>query len=94
MRCARSRRSALPIATSCATTFLLTLAKTQDEKRALGDCFDLFFSRPEPAQEKKQDDTSDECESTAPMRNSECRRIPSRRSDADSSDAGGGDHSS
>jgi uncharacterized protein with von Willebrand factor type A (vWA) domain len=29
-------------------TFLLTLAKTQDEKRALGDCFDLFFSQPEP----------------------------------------------
>jgi uncharacterized protein len=29
-------------------TFLLTLAKTQDEKRALGDCFDLFFSPPEP----------------------------------------------
>src|ERR1700704_4998695 len=24
-------------------TFLLTLAKTQDEKKALGDCFDLFF---------------------------------------------------
>ena len=29
-------------------TFLVTLAKTQDEKRALGDCFDLFFSQPEP----------------------------------------------
>jgi uncharacterized protein len=28
---------------------LLTLAKTQDEKRALGDCFDLFFAAPEPA---------------------------------------------
>ena len=27
-------------------TFLLTLAKTQDEKQALGDCFDLFFSQP------------------------------------------------
>ena len=32
-------------------TFLLTLAKTQDEKRALGNCFDLFFSQPEPAQD-------------------------------------------
>ena len=31
-------------------TFLLTLAKTQDEKKALGDCFDLFFDQPEPAQ--------------------------------------------
>jgi uncharacterized protein len=28
--------------------FLLTLAKTEDEKRALGDCFDLFFAPPEP----------------------------------------------
>jgi uncharacterized protein len=32
-------------------TFLLTLAKTQDEKKALGDCFDLFFSQPERSQE-------------------------------------------
>ena len=31
-------------------TFLLTLAKTQDEKRALGDCFDLFFAAPAPSQ--------------------------------------------
>jgi len=30
-------------------TFLLTLAKTQDEKKALGDCFDLFFSHPAPS---------------------------------------------
>src|ERR1041384_8043 len=29
-------------------TFLLTLAKTQDEKKALGDCFDLFFDQPAP----------------------------------------------
>ena len=31
-------------------TFLLTLAKSQDEKKALGDCFDLFFDQPEPEQ--------------------------------------------
>ena len=31
-------------------TFLLTLAKTQDEKKALGECFDLFFDQPEPPQ--------------------------------------------
>jgi uncharacterized protein with von Willebrand factor type A (vWA) domain len=31
-------------------TFLLTLAKTQDEKRALGDCFDLFFAAPASSQ--------------------------------------------
>ena len=28
-------------------TFLLTLAKSEDEKKALGDCFDLFFAQPE-----------------------------------------------
>src|SRR5437879_9926272 len=40
-------------------TFLLTLAKTQDEKRALGDCFDLFFSQPEPPP-APENDNSDE----------------------------------
>jgi len=29
---------------------LLTLAKSEDEKKALGACFDLFFSQPEPSQ--------------------------------------------
>src|SRR5471030_3381168 len=29
-------------------TLLLTLAKSQEEKQALGECFDLFFSQPEP----------------------------------------------
>jgi uncharacterized protein with von Willebrand factor type A (vWA) domain len=29
-------------------TLLLTLAKSEDEKKALGACFDLFFSQPEP----------------------------------------------
>ena len=28
-------------------TFLLTLAKSTDDKRALGECFDLFFKQPE-----------------------------------------------
>ena len=28
-------------------TLLLTLAKSQDEKQALGECFDLFFSQPD-----------------------------------------------
>jgi uncharacterized protein with von Willebrand factor type A (vWA) domain len=31
-------------------TLLLTLAKSEDEKKALGACFDLFFSQPEPSQ--------------------------------------------
>jgi uncharacterized protein len=45
-------------------TFLLTLAKTQDEKRALGDCFDLFFSRPEPPQDAEQDGRARRSEQT------------------------------
>src|SRR5712671_6232177 len=40
-------------------TFLLTLAKTQDEKKALGDCFDLFFDPPEPAQPPPVDSEAD-----------------------------------
>src|SRR5438309_3767829 len=40
-------------------TFLLTLAKTQDEKKALGDCFDLFFDQPEP-QSPSEDGKADE----------------------------------
>lgn len=49
-------------------TFLLTLAKTQDEKKALGDCFDLFFDQPEPSQpppEQSATDKSDTPESGA-----------------------------
>src|SRR5213083_1931971 len=41
-------------------TFLLTLAKTQDEKRALGDCFDLFFSQPEPPPSAPDNDNADD----------------------------------
>ena len=37
---------------------LLTLAKSQDEKLALGDCFDLFFSQPEPRQEQPEGDSN------------------------------------
>ena len=36
-------------------TLLLTLAKTQDEKQALGECFDLFFDQPEPTPPKPED---------------------------------------
>jgi hypothetical protein len=47
-------------------TLLLTLAKSQDEKLALGDCFDLFFSQPELRREQAQaandDDASDAAE--------------------------------
>jgi uncharacterized protein with von Willebrand factor type A (vWA) domain len=41
-------------------TFLVTLAKTQEEKRALGDCFDLFFSQPEPPPPAPDNDNSSE----------------------------------
>ena len=50
-------------------TVLLTLAKTQDEKKALGDCFDLFFSQPEPSREspeKSEGADSEETGSSAP----------------------------
>jgi uncharacterized protein with von Willebrand factor type A (vWA) domain len=40
-------------------TFLLTLAKSQDEKKALGDCFDLFFDTPEP-EARPEDGNTDE----------------------------------
>jgi len=36
-------------------TLLLTLAKTQDEKLALGDCFDLFFNPPKLQQASSED---------------------------------------
>src|ERR1700758_2931490 len=37
-------------------TLLLTLAKSEDEKKALGACFDLFFSQPEPQQQANDND--------------------------------------
>src|SRR6201986_2348835 len=43
-------------------TLLLTLAKIEDEKKALGACFDLFFSQPEPAQPSDAKQATDESE--------------------------------
>ncbi len=37
-------------------TLLLTLAKSEDEKQALGQCFDVFFSRPELKEETAPED--------------------------------------
>jgi len=45
-------------------TFLLTLAKTADEKKALGDCFDLFFDHPEPRQAASEDAASEPNQAT------------------------------
>src|SRR5207248_6774560 len=44
---------------------LLTLAKSQDEKLALGDCFDLFFSQPEPRQEQPEANSNDASQSSS-----------------------------
>ena len=44
---------------------LLTLAKSQDEKLALGDCFDLFFSQPEPRQDPPESDNNDDASQDA-----------------------------
>ncbi|MGY8633170.1 VWA domain-containing protein [Bradyrhizobium sp. 14AA] len=44
---------------------LLTLAKSQDEKLALGDCFDLFFSQPEPRQDQPEADSDDDASQDA-----------------------------
>jgi uncharacterized protein len=45
-------------------SFLLTLAKTADEKKALGDCFDLFFADPEPRQAASKDAAREPDEAT------------------------------
>lgn len=58
-------------------SLLLTLAKSQDEKLALGDCFDLFFSQPEARQDQPEAD-SDEASQDADQ------------SPSSDSDAGGG----
>jgi uncharacterized protein with von Willebrand factor type A (vWA) domain len=48
-------------------TLLLTLAKNQDEKRALGETFDLFFSQPEVNDETAPEDADkDAANSAAP----------------------------
>jgi uncharacterized protein with von Willebrand factor type A (vWA) domain len=41
-------------------TLLLTLAKNQDEKQALGETFDLFFSQPEIKDETAPEDASED----------------------------------
>jgi uncharacterized protein with von Willebrand factor type A (vWA) domain len=52
-------------------TLLLTLAKNQDEKRALGETFDLFFSQPElndetAPEDAAKDTTADTAKSAPP----------------------------
>src|ERR1700760_4131167 len=52
-------------------TLLLTLAKSEDEKKALGACFDLFFSQPEPAQPSDAKQSTDESASDAQSQSSQ-----------------------
>ncbi|CCD90028.1 conserved protein of unknown function [Bradyrhizobium sp. ORS 285] len=62
-------------------TMLLTLAKSEDEKKALGACFDLFFAHVDPAQPEADDYASQDGAS------GEAQAAPSsaQQSDADSS---------
>jgi uncharacterized protein len=46
-------------------TLLLTLAKNQDEKRALGETFDLFFSQPEVKDETAPEDAAENAANSA-----------------------------
>ncbi|WP_257168865.1 VWA domain-containing protein [Bradyrhizobium sp. SRS-191] len=46
-------------------TMLLTLAKSEDEKKALGACFDLFFAHVDPAQAEEKDDAAQDTASNA-----------------------------
>jgi uncharacterized protein len=48
-------------------TLLLTLAKTQDEKRAIGECFDLFFDLPELSQSEAGSEGNDESDAAEPQ---------------------------
>src|SRR6201994_173888 len=48
-------------------TLLLTLAKSEDEKKALGACFDLFFSQPEPVQPGDAKQSTDESPPASPQ---------------------------
>ena len=53
-------------------TLLLTLAKNQDEKRALGETFDLFFSQPEVKDETAPEDAENDTKDAAEQRHAGC----------------------
>src|ERR1700757_4713823 len=66
-------------------TLLLTLAKSEDEKKALGACFDLFFSQPEPAQ---KNEAKDENRAANENQTAENRQAPSGGGGAQPQDLG------
>src|SRR5262249_30950634 len=48
-------------------TLLLTLAKSEDEKKSLGACFDLFFSQPEPSRPSEATGGNDAANENRPV---------------------------
>jgi uncharacterized protein with von Willebrand factor type A (vWA) domain len=64
-------------------TLLLTLAKSEDEKQALGNCFDLFFSQPEV-----KDDTATEDAPESMAADSNAGDTPSSEAGAPSPELG------
>ena len=48
-------------------TLLLTLAKSEEEKQALGECFDLFFSQPEVREPTAPEDTEETASAEQPV---------------------------
>ncbi len=60
-------------------TLLLTLAKSEDEKQALGDCFDLFFSQPEVKDETAPEDAAESAGLRMRMPARPSRARPARR---------------
>jgi uncharacterized protein len=65
-------------------TLLLTLAKSQDEKQALGECFDLFFSQPEV----KEQETAPEDAAESTQRDAAAGETPSGDAGAPSPELG------
>lgn len=57
-------------------TLLLTMAKSEDEKRALGECFDLFFDHPEIANAPALDAAAAEEEPSASPQDGERDTLP------------------
>jgi uncharacterized protein with von Willebrand factor type A (vWA) domain len=65
-------------------TLLLTLAKSQDEKQALGECFDLFFRQPEV----KEEETAPEDAAESTQRDAAAGETPSGDAGAPSPELG------
>ena len=60
-------------------TLLLTLAKSQEEKQALGECFDLFFSQPEVPEEAAPEDADESNGAESDARRERAGRVRARR---------------